>query len=112
MSVRCGSGARTSWRCFANGTPSKGNKETSVSRGQDLLLAAADALDDGQDPFATPFLSEHNVTLDECYTLGEQLASGARMMVKTMREIDSGGLASQVAAFRLVDALMSVPLQE
>jgi len=46
----------------------------------DLLRAAADALDDGQIPLTDPFLSEHEVTLDQCMSLAEQLAIGARIV--------------------------------
>jgi len=45
-----------------------------------LLRAAADALDDGQIPLANPFLAEHDVTLDQCMSLAEQLAIGARIV--------------------------------
>lgn len=45
-----------------------------------LLRAAADALDDGRDPLANPFLSDNGVTLDQCYSLAEQLAIGARIV--------------------------------
>jgi hypothetical protein len=41
-----------------------------------LLRAAADALDDGQIPLMNPFLSEHEVTLDQCMSL----AIGARIV--------------------------------
>jgi hypothetical protein len=46
----------------------------------DLLRAAADALDEGQIPLMNPFLSEHEVTLDQCMSLAEQLAIGARIV--------------------------------
>jgi hypothetical protein len=45
-----------------------------------LLRAAADALDDGTDPFSLSFLSEHDVTSDQCLTLAEQLAIGSRIV--------------------------------
>lgn len=51
-----------------------------MSRSSELLKAAADALDDGRNPLANPFLSDHDVTLDECYSLAEWLAVGARLM--------------------------------
>jgi len=53
-----------------------------VSRSTDLLRKAAEALEDGRDPLANPFLSEHDVTLDECYSLAEQLAIGARLVAE------------------------------
>jgi hypothetical protein len=45
-----------------------------------LLRLAADALDDGQSPLANPFLSENGVTLDQCMTMAELLATGARIV--------------------------------
>jgi len=41
---------------------------------------AAEALNDGRDPLTTPFLSENHVTFDECYSLAEHLAIGARLV--------------------------------
>jgi len=49
-----------------------------------LLRKAADALDDGRDPLTNPFLSENDVTLDQCFTLAEQLAIGARMVAEAI----------------------------
>jgi hypothetical protein len=49
-----------------------------------LLRAAADALDDGQIPLENPFLSEHDVTLDQAYSLAGQLAIGARMVAEAI----------------------------
>lgn len=51
-----------------------------MSRSSELLKLAADALVDGRDPLTLPFLSDHDVTLDECYDLAEWLAVGAQLM--------------------------------
>lgn len=51
-----------------------------MSRRTGLLMAAATALDAGEDALAMPFLTEHEVTLDEAYSLAEQLAIGARLV--------------------------------
>jgi len=51
-----------------------------MSRAADLLKAAATALDDGRDPLTSPFLGEHDVSLNECYDLAEQMAMGARLL--------------------------------
>lgn len=45
-----------------------------------LLRAAADALDQGQIPLMNPFLADNDVTLDQCMSLAEQLAIGARIV--------------------------------
>lgn len=46
----------------------------------ELLRRAAAALDDGRDPLTNPFLSDNDVTLDQCFSLAEQLAIGARIV--------------------------------
>lgn len=51
-----------------------------MTRRTELLEAAAAALDKGEDPLHVSFLSEHEVTLDEAYSLAEQLAIGARLV--------------------------------
>lgn len=51
-----------------------------MSRSSELLKLAADALDDGRDPLAEPFLSDHAVTLDEVYSLAGWLSAGAALM--------------------------------
>lgn len=43
-------------------------------RSRDLLLKAANALGEGIDPFSHGWLSENEVTLDECYGLSETIA--------------------------------------
>jgi hypothetical protein len=45
-----------------------------------LLREAAAALEDGRDPLTTPFLSDFDVTLDECYDMAGWLAVGARLV--------------------------------
>ena len=51
-----------------------------------LLTEAAKALGAGQDPLMNPFLSEHEVTLNECYDLAEQLAIGARIVARGLAD--------------------------
>lgn len=64
----------------------------------ELMNAAADALDDGRDPFQEAFLTNHNVTLDEVYILSEALALGARLYLDVIDQIERGGIHAQVAA--------------
>lgn len=45
----------------------------------ELLRLAADALEDGENPFSMAFLSRNDVTFDQCQNLAQQLAIGARM---------------------------------
>jgi hypothetical protein len=47
-----------------------------------LLRAAADALDAGEDPFSTAFLTANDVTFDQCMNLAQQLAIGARIVAR------------------------------
>lgn len=59
-----------------------------MSRTSDLLHSAAEALEDGQDPLATPFLAEHGVTYDECMDLADLLAMGARLTAWALEHPD------------------------
>jgi hypothetical protein len=52
----------------------------------ELLRRAADALDDGQIPLMNQFLSDNDVTLDQCFTLAEHLALGARIVAAGIRD--------------------------
>jgi len=52
----------------------------------ELLELAAEALDDGRDPLTNPFLSDNEVTLDQCYSLARQLAIGARIVAAGIRK--------------------------
>jgi hypothetical protein len=51
-----------------------------TNRTTSLLRAAAEALEDGRDPLANPFLADNEVTLHEAYALAGQLATGARIL--------------------------------
>lgn len=62
----------------------------SAERKVTLLKKAAAALDNGEDPFSTSFLSENDVTLDECGDLADSLALGARLLVHMMRCASAG----------------------
>jgi hypothetical protein len=53
-----------------------------MNRRTELLLAAADALEAGDDPFGGSFLGEHDVTSGECINLARQLAIGARVVAE------------------------------
>ena len=52
----------------------------------ELLELAAEALEDGRDPFADSFLSENDVTSDQCMALANGLAIGARIMAAGIRK--------------------------
>jgi hypothetical protein len=55
----------------------------------ELLRAAAEALEDGCNPLVNPFLVEHEVTFDQCMSLAQQLAIGARMMARALERPQS-----------------------
>lgn len=76
-----------------------------MARLDDLLNLAAAAMEDGRDPFHEAFLIEHEVTLDEVFSLSEMLAVGARLLVRLRAEMREGGLVGNVATARLADAL-------
>ncbi len=44
-------------------------------RQEELIKAAAEAFDDGRDPFAHEWLVEHNVTSDECMALSSVIGT-------------------------------------
>jgi len=50
----------------------------------DLLRKAADALDNGQIPLMNPWLTEYDVTLDQCIALAGQLSLGARIVARAI----------------------------
>lgn len=50
-----------------------------MSRLPQLLRTAAESLEGGTDPFRESWLSEHEVTFDECMALSNALATGARL---------------------------------
>jgi hypothetical protein len=51
----------------------------------ELLIAAAEALEDGRDPLTSAFLADNDVTSDQCLALAEGLAVGARIMAAGIR---------------------------
>ncbi len=70
----------------------------------EVLAAATAALEAGTDPFSEGFLAEHAVTLDECSSLAELLALGARLIVATMRLATGAGPDKRLAVLMLTEA--------
>ncbi len=74
-------------------------------RMEELLGKAADAFEKGMNPFDHWFLSENEVTADECMVMSEQIAALIKWFVnqprKTQTEIllhDLGPLAKEIVA--------------
>lgn len=65
-----------------------------MTRRTELLHAAAEALEGGFDPLSNSFLSDHEVTSDECVALAMQLAIGARVVA---RGLDTPGSPEAMA---------------
>jgi hypothetical protein len=63
----------------------------------ELLRLAAEALDEGTDPFNTAFLIEHEVTFDQCMALSRQLALGARIVARAFEQTGSREAQAMVA---------------
>jgi hypothetical protein len=62
------------------------------------LIAAAEALENGEDPFSGGFLSEHEVTSGECINLARQCAIGARIVARGLDDPRSAeGIATLTA---------------
>lgn len=77
----------------------------------ELLNHAADAMEDGQDPFNHAFLRDNRVSLEEVFTMGELIALGARLVAFGLEhpEVARGALnGAHLASARqaLDDALM------
>lgn len=51
------------------------------ARSRTILIAVIERLNTGGDPFASDFLSEHSITLDECYDMADRLALGASLLL-------------------------------
>jgi hypothetical protein len=49
-----------------------------------LLRKAADALEKGESPFYSGFLTENDVTADQCMALAMNLALGARVVAAAL----------------------------
>lgn len=54
----------------------------------EILTAAADAMEDGMDPFDTAFLADNRVSLEECFTMADLLALGARLVAFGLQHPD------------------------
>lgn len=59
------------------------------NRAKELLLKAAEALDDGSDPFATHFLTTNRVSLEEALALADDVADCIRARISQGHEIGS-----------------------
>jgi len=77
-----------------------------MSRMSDLLRDAAEALDDGQIPLMNPFLSEHDVTFDECMDLAELLAVGAQVVAWAIDNPKAAAAAFNGAQMQTLITLM------
>jgi len=51
-----------------------------VSRSTELWRKAAEALEDGRDPLTMPFLADNEVSMDECFAIGDAMAAGLRLL--------------------------------
>lgn len=60
-----------------------------VRRSRGLLLAAADSLEDGGDPFGADFLYDHGVNKPERLDLGDHLAIGARLFACLVEDLQN-----------------------
>jgi hypothetical protein len=77
-----------------------------MARMPDLLRKAAEALDDGQIPLMNPFLSDHDVTFDECMDLAELMAVGAQLVAWAMDNPKIAAAAFQGAQMQTLITLM------
>ena len=79
-----------------------------MSRIDQLLDQAAQALEDGTDPLNASWLAENDVTSDECMTLGETMALAIRVYRQVMRM----GLSDNWPSRRLASMVLASTLRE
>lgn len=81
-----------------------------MTRMTELMHLAADALDEGMDPFNQAFLAEHDVTFDECMSLAEMLATAGRLFAYALDNptIARGAVngAHMAAAYQALNAAL------
>ena len=53
-----------------------------MSRRMNLMREAAKAMEDGRDPLERSFLIEHKVSLDEVFTMSEDIARAVRIYLR------------------------------
>ena len=53
----------------------------STTRFRELLRAASNAFDNCEDPFCHSWLTEHEVTADECYSLSKAISAGIDLLL-------------------------------
>ncbi len=81
-----------------------------MNRATYLLREAAQALTDGTDPFNTDWLDAHQVTFDECLTLGTLLSIGADLIAWLMEHPDQASAALDGARLAAItDAIARIP---
>ena len=79
-----------------------------MPRMDDLLAAAAQRFDDGGSPFEHDWLSRHNVTLEECYVLSEQIA----LAIKVYQVVVTKGLKGHYADREIAGLILADVLRE
>ena len=53
-----------------------------MSRRLELMQAAAECMERGNNPFLNPFLTDQHVTLDECFDLSDDMARAVRIYLR------------------------------
>ena len=77
-----------------------------MSRSSEILKAAAEALEQGDDPFHESFLGKHDVTFTECMDMADSLALGARLLAWAKdNPKQAAAFASNGAAGMALDAI-------
>jgi hypothetical protein len=71
----------------------------------DLMIKAAKALESGEDPFGASFLSENDVSADQCFLMASQLAIGARMVAAVLRDPHRPNPAALAYAIALAESV-------
>jgi hypothetical protein len=80
----------------------------------DLLRKAAELFEDGRDPFETNFLSDNNVTLDECMSLSEAIGLILKGFLRADKDtqnivVVNGALSGTEVPAEMIDASVRMP---
>jgi len=74
-----------------------------MTRHHELLMKAAEALDETRSPLDTDFLIDNEVTADEAIDLAQQLAIGVRLLIHVVSIPGYIPILAEVLAKEVID---------
>lgn len=76
-----------------------------MTRSQELIDLAIEALEDQRDPLDGAFLREHDVTAQELFDLADQMQLGLQVLKVLSKDMVSGGVVGRNAALIFAKAV-------